>query len=281
MGVQKPMVAVQTGFAEINGAKIYYEVSGEGQPLLMVHAGIANKSMWDDQFDFFAQKYKVVRYDMRGFGQSLPVAGDYQRHEDIRALLDFLKIDHTSLMGCSMGGGACMNFGLDYPDRADALIMVGSAPVGFSYDEWSPSPLDEEMEAAYQKGDLERTDEVGMRIFVDGKGRTPDQVNPALRKKVYDMFMIALRNEKLLGKDVPPPSSAAKRIGELHLPVLIVMGDLDEEYIAKAADFMAANIPGARKIIMPGTAHLPNVEFPKEFNAHVQEFLDSLPTNRL
>jgi 3-oxoadipate enol-lactonase len=270
------MVAVQTGVAEINGAKIYYEVSGEGQPLVMVHAGIANKAMWDDQFDFFAQKYKVVRYDMRGFGQSPPVAGDYQRHEDIRALLDFLKIDHAYLMGCSMGGGACMNFVLDYPDRADALIMVGSAPSGFSYDEWSPSPLDEEMEAAYQKGDMERVNELGMQVFVDGKGRTPDQVNPALRKKIYDMNMIALRNEKLMGTDVPLPTPAAKRIGELKLPVLIVIGDLDEEYIAKAADFMAANIPGARKIVMHGTAHLPNMEFPKEFNAHTQEFLARL-----
>lgn len=273
------MVAVQTGVAEINGAKIYYEVSGEGQPLLMVHAGIANKSMWDDQFDFFAQKYKVVRYDMRGFGQSLPVVDDYQRHEDIRALLDFLKIDRAYLMGCSMGGGACMNFALDYPDRADALIMVGSGPGGFSYDEWSPSPLDEEMEAAYEKGDLERINELGMQIFVDGKGRTPDQVNPALRKKVYDMNMIALRNEKLMGKDVSPPTPAVQRIGELHLPVLIIIGDLDEEYIAKAADFMASNISDAHKIVMNGTSHLPNMEFPKEFNAHVQEFLDSLPTN--
>jgi pimeloyl-ACP methyl ester carboxylesterase len=271
------MGAVQTGFAEINGTKIYYEVAGEGQLFVMVHAGIANKSQWDDQFDFFAQKYKVVRYDMRGYGQSLPVADDYQRHEDIRALMDFLNIDHAYLMGCSMGGGACMNFALEYPNRADALIMVGSAPVGFSYDEWSPSPLDEEMDAAYQKDDLEHVNEVAMKIFVDGTGRTPDQVNPALRKKVYDMNMIALRNEKQMGKDLPLPTSAAQRIAELHLPVLIVMGDLDEEYIHRAADFMANNIPGARKIVMHGTAHLPNVEFPQEFNAHVQEFLDSLP----
>jgi len=272
------MVAVQTGFADINGARIYYEVAGEGQPFLMVHAGIADKSMWDDQFDFFAQNYRVVRYDMRGFGQSPPVASDYQRHEDIRALLDFLDIDHAYLMGCSMGGGACMNFALEYPDRADALMMVGSAPVGFSYDDWSPSPLDEEMEAAYKRGDLERVNELSMQVFVDGKGRTPDQVNPALRKKVYDMNRVALRNEKLLGKDVPLPTSAAQRISELRLPVLIVIGELDEEYIARAADFMAANIPGARKVVMPGTAHLPNMEFPKEFNAHVQAFLDSLPT---
>ena len=83
------MAAVRTGFADINGAKIYYEVAGEGQPFLMVHAGIADKSMWDAQFDFFARDYQVVRYDMRGFGQSPPVADDYQRHEDMRALLDF------------------------------------------------------------------------------------------------------------------------------------------------------------------------------------------------
>lgn len=271
------MASVQSGFAEINGAKIYYEVAGEGQPFLMVHAGIANKSMWDDQFDFFAKRYKVVRYDMRGFGQSPPVADDYQRHEDIRALLDYLKIDHAILMGCSMGGGACMNFALEYPERTDALIMVGSAPIGFGYEDWSPSPLDEEMDDALEKGDLERANEVSMRIFIDGIGRSPDQVNPTLRKKVYDMNMIALRNMNLLGKDVPLPVPAAERIKDLRLPVLIVIGDLDEEYIARAADFMETNISSSRKIVMQGTAHLPNMEFPNEFNAHVQEFLDSLP----
>lgn len=271
------MTSLQSGFAEINGAKIYYEVAGQGHPFLMVHAGIASQSMWDEQFEFFAKNYKVVRYDMRGYGQSPALADDYQRHEDIRALLDYLNIEHAYLMGCSMGGGACMNFALDHPDRTDALIMVGSAPGGFAYDDWSPSPLDEAMDAAYAKGDLERVNEVAMQIFVDGTGRTPDQVNPALRQKVYNMNMIALRNEKLMGKDVPPPVSAAKRIADLHLPVLIVIGDLDEDYISRAANFMASNIPGSRTIVMPGTAHLPNMEFPQEFNAHVQTFLDSLP----
>jgi 3-oxoadipate enol-lactonase len=267
------MAAVQTGFAEINGAQIYYEVAGEGQPFVMVHAGIADNTMWDGQFEFFAQQYKVVRYDMRGYGKSLPVADDYQRHEDLRALLDHLNIDHAIVMGCSMGGGAAMNFALDYPERADALIMVGSGPSGFSYDDWSPSPLDEEMEAAYEKGDLERVNKLGLRIFVDGQGRAPDQVDPALRKKVYDMNMVALQNESKMGKDVPRPVPAAQQLGQLDLPVLIVMGDLDEEYIHRAADFMAASIPGARKVVMHGTSHLPNMEFPDEFNTHVQAFL--------
>lgn len=270
------MANAQTGFAEINGANLYYEVAGEGQPFVMVHAGIANKSQWDSQFDFFAKHYKVVRYDMRGYGQSQPVQADYQRHEDLRGVMDHLKIDHAIVMGCSMGGGAAMNFALDYPDRADALIMVGSGPSGFGYDDWSPSPLDEEMEAAYEAGDLERVNEVGMRIFVDGQGRTPDQVDPSLRKKVYDMNMIALRNEGKMGKDVGRPVPAAQQLAQLDLPVLIVMGDLDEEYIHRAFAFMAENIRGVQKVVMPGTSHLPNMEFPDAFNAHVQAFLDGI-----
>lgn len=271
------MANLQTGFADINGAKLYYEVAGEGQPLLMVHAGIANMAMWDDQAAFFAQRYKVVRYDMRGFGQSQPTADDFQQHEDIRALMDVLGIQRAILMGCSMGGGACMNFALEYPDRADALVMVGSAPRGFSYEDWSPSPLDEELEKASETGDLNLINELEMRIFVDGTGRTPEQVDPVMRRKVYEMNAIALENQPMMGKDVGTSIPAAVRIGELRLPVLVVLGDLDEEYTARAANFMVSNIPSARKVVMPGTAHLPNMEFPDEFNAHVQEFLDSPP----
>lgn len=270
------MADVQTGFAEINGARIYYEVAGEGQPFVMIHAGIASSAQWDDQFAYFAKHYKVVRYDMRGYGQSLPVPDDYQRHEDLRGLMDHLNIDHAIVMGCSMGGGAAMNFALDYPARADALIMVGSGPAGFGYDDWSPSPLDEEMEAAYEAGDMARVNEIGMRIFVDGQGRTPDQVDPALRKKVYDMNTIALANEGKNGKDLPRPVPAAQQLGSLKMPVLIVMGDLDEQYIHRAFAFMAENIPGAQTVVMPGTSHLPNMEFPDAFNAHVQAFLGGI-----
>lgn len=270
------MSAKQSGMAEVNGAKLYYEVAGEGQPFLLVHAGIANSQMWDGQFDVFARNYKVVRFDMRGYGRSAPVADDYQRHEDIRALLDYLGIESAILMGCSMGGGACMNFALEYPERADALIMVGSAPIGFSYEEWAPSPIDEQMEAAFEKGDLERVGELAMQIFIDGRGRMSDQVDPVLRKKVYDMYMIALRNEGLQGRDVPLESPAIGRVGQLSLPVLVISGDLDEEYIVKATGFMKSSIAGAQTVVMPGTAHLPNMEFPVEFNAHVQAFLEGL-----
>jgi pimeloyl-ACP methyl ester carboxylesterase len=132
------------------------------------------------------------------------------------------------------------------------------------------------MDAAYGAGDLERVNEVAMKIFIDGKGRTPDQVDPALRQKVYDMNMIALQHDAQQGKDVPLSVPAAYRMSDLKAPTLVVIGDLDEEYIMRAADFMMANIANVQKVVLHGTAHLPNMEFPDEFNSHVQAFLDGV-----
>lgn len=97
------MVDVQSGFAPINGANLYYEVAGQGHPLLLVHAGVADSSMWDDQFGVFAEQYRTIRYDMRGYGKSEPVAGEYANRDDLYALLKFLSVERTHLIGCSMG----------------------------------------------------------------------------------------------------------------------------------------------------------------------------------
>jgi pimeloyl-ACP methyl ester carboxylesterase len=271
------MNGLNSGFAHINGAKIYYESMGEGHPFVMVHAAIAHLAMWGEQVDYFKNNYRVIRYDMRGFGKSLPVPRiDFQHDEDLRALMDFLNIDRAYLMGCSKGGSVCMNFALNNPDRVAALIMVGSAPQGFSYPDWSPTPLIEAMEAAYGAGDLDQINELAMRMFVDGKGRTPDQVNSAMRKKIYDMYAIALQHEKQQGNELPQPYSAMNRLAELPMPVQIIYGDLDEDYTLRAADFMLKHIKHVRATLMHGTAHLPNMEFPQAFNTHLSEFLRTL-----
>src|SRR5262245_1060849 len=132
------MADVQTGFASANGAQLYYETAGSGHPLVMVHAGIADCRMWDDQFQFFAGKYRVVRFDMRGYGKSAPIAGDFYLHRDLNGLLDFLEIKRAYLMGCSKGGRAIVDFALEYPQKAAALITVGSEPSGFKFD--APEP---------------------------------------------------------------------------------------------------------------------------------------------
>jgi pimeloyl-ACP methyl ester carboxylesterase len=105
------------GFAEVNGAKLFYEVTGAGHPSVLLHEGIADSRMYDDQFHAFAQHYRVVRFDIRGFGQSdlPPRDASVALYEDLNGLLAFLGIKKTYVLGMSMGGAIALDFTLAHP----------------------------------------------------------------------------------------------------------------------------------------------------------------------
>jgi pimeloyl-ACP methyl ester carboxylesterase len=264
----------ETGKADVNGALLHYEVAGEGEPLILVHAGIADGRMWDGQIEAFARRYRVIRYDLRGFGKTAMVDGPYSHHEDLRGLLDALGVERAHLVGCSMGGGAVLDFARRHPERAGALVLVGSAVSGFEADFDPPEQWDE-LVAADEAGDLERVSELEVRIWVDGPGRRPEDVDRTVRELVYEMNLIALRNDASgLGEEVPPDPPAADRLSEIQAPSLVVVGDSDQPFTLAAADLLASELPNARKVVMRGTAHLPNMERPEEFNGIVLEFLE-------
>jgi pimeloyl-ACP methyl ester carboxylesterase len=268
--------APESGFAEVNGASLYYEILGEGEPLVLLHAGIADGRMWDGQFEAFAEGYRAVRYDRRGFGRSAIVEGPYSHHDDLRGLLDYLGIERAGLVGCSMGGGAAIDFALRHPERARALVLVGSAVSGVESDEDPPEEWDE-LVAADAAGNLERVSELEVRIWVDGPYRGPEEVDPLVRDLVREMNLIALRNEASeLGEEMPADLPAASRLVEIRAPTLIVVGELDRPEIVAKAELLERSIPGARRVVMPGTAHVPNMEKPAEFNRIVLEFLDGI-----
>ncbi len=264
------------GFADINGAKIYYEFEGAGKVLVMIHAGIADHRMWDDQFAEFAKDYKVIRYDMRSYGKTVPVEGEYAGHADLYALLQYLNVEKACVMGCSKGGGIAMNFTLEHPEMVTGLIMVCSGPNGFEFDE-PPPPQWDELVAAWKSGDLDKTAAMETHIWVDGLMRTPDQVDAKIRDKVTEMNLIALKNEKLglNSKEIDLDPPAAKRLGEIQVPTLLIVGEYDTPYLIAAGDFMEANIAGAQKIVLP-SAHVPSMERPREFNQHVRAFLKGI-----
>lgn len=267
----------QTGYAEINGARLYYEVVGQGHPLVFVHAWIADNTMWDGQVAALARDYRVIRYDNRGFGKTEPVDGEFSAREDLYALLKSLGVDRTYLVGCSNGGSIAMDFTLEHPDMVDALVMVSSGPGGLNLDVPMPAQFDE-AEEAWKAKDWERVLELETQVWIDGQGRTPAQVDPAVREHAKAMNrQVKAYEAKGLGKAKPglqPP--AVQRLDELHLPVLIVCGDLDEPYAGAAADYMEQHIAGARKVVMHGTAHLPSLEQPAEFNRILLDFLRPL-----
>jgi pimeloyl-ACP methyl ester carboxylesterase len=268
----------KSGFVNIDGAQIYYETAGRGTPFVMIHAGVADSRQWNNEFAFFAPNYQVLRYDMRGYGKSEPVDGEFSHMSDLVSILDALEIQEPLVvMGCSMGGGLAMDFALTHPSRVKALIMVGSGPSGLKLD--VPTlPKFAEVEKAFEAGDLDQVAELETQIWFDGSGRSPQQVNQAMRSLAYEMNRRALDYEaKELGKRLPSTETPAfDRLPNLDIPVLVIVGAHDTPYILAAADYMVEHIPSARKAKIEDAAHLSNMDHPYEFQTIVRTFLESL-----
>lgn len=273
-----PIPQMNSGFVKIDNAQIYYEMAGIGMPLVMIHAGVADSRQWNNEFANFSNAYHVIRYDMRGIGKSEPAEGEYRHMSDLASLLNALEINEPLiLMGCSMGGSLALDFALTYPKRVKALIMVGSGPSGLELDVKTPVKF-AAAEKAFKAGDLDLVAEIETQIWFDGMDRTPEQVNPTMRKLLYDMNRLALSHEvKQLGKRLPNTEAPAfDRLNALDIPVLIIVGSHDTPYIRAAADYMEANLKFGRKAIIEDAAHLPNMDQPDEFQEIVQDFLTNL-----
>jgi pimeloyl-ACP methyl ester carboxylesterase len=262
-----------SGTAEINNAQLYYEVKGEGHPLILLHAGVADSRMWDDQFDVFAEKYRVVRFDYRGFGRSSMPAGSFSNIEDVRALLDFLEIASSYIIGISFGGLIAIDFTVAYPERVDALILGAPSVSGDTPSDGVRQFWQEEDEMV-DNGDLAGATELNLRLWVDGLHREAGEVDSAVRQMVYDMQM------NIFQKDVPddieeidPDSPAIDRLDELTMPVQVLVGSLDLEEKVVLADRLEKEIPNSEKVVIPGVAHMLNMEKPEVFNSAVMKFL--------
>ena len=269
---------MKSGFVNSGNARLYYETAGQGIPLVMIHAGVADSRQWNNEFAAFARHYQVVRHDMRGYGKSEPADGEFNHMDDLVAVLNALNIhEPVVIMGCSMGGGLAMDFALTHPSRARALIMVGSAPSGLELDMPAPAKF-AEVEKAFESGDLDLVSELETQVWFDGTGRTPQQVDQAMRKLLYEMNRQALAHEiKRLGKRLPNTQVPAfDRLSNLEIPVLIVIGEHDTPYILAAADYMIERVQSAQKVIIKDAAHLPNMDHPEEFQSHITKFLEGL-----
>jgi len=262
-------------FAEVNGTRFHYEIVGEGHALVLVHAGIADGRMWDDQVHVFAQHYRIVRYDRRGFGNTPMVPGTYSHHQDLHELLKFLKVERAYLIGCSQGAKTIVDFTLEHPELTSAIVLVAPALSGFSFTGELP-PQAQQLEVAENAGDIEQVNELELQIWVDGPHRTPEQISSTVRERVREMNLIALKTPEDVGDEQALEPAAANRLSEIHTPTLVIAGDLDTPKTLAAADFLAQHIAGARKLSIGDAAHLPNMERVEVFNHHVLSFLGGL-----
>jgi 3-oxoadipate enol-lactonase len=262
------------GFLHAQGAPLYYEVAGQGYPLLLIHAGIADSSMWDEQSHVFAARYRVIRYDLRGYGKSEFPAGLFANHEDAAALLKFLNVKRAHVIGISFGSKIALDFTLVHPEMVASLVMVAPAAGGHN-----PSAdvirFNEEEEELLERGDLDGATELNLRMWVDGPKRTPEQVNPSVRRRVHDMqyhaFTVPIP-EAAEELELQPP--AITRLEEVSVPTLIIVGDYDIPDKLALAQKLADELPGAQQVVIPGVAHMVTMEKPEEFNRVVLDFLN-------
>jgi len=264
-------------------AGIAFDDRGSGSPLVLVHAGVADRRMWDPQLPALANEHRVIRYDARGFGESLPPLGPWSQHTDLLGLLDELLIARTHLVGASMGAGIAVEAALARPSTIDSLILAapGGALLGESPVELRPvwaAEVD-----ALDRGDVAAAVEVNLRAWVDGPDREPGTVDPAMRAFVGRMQREAFElpewdQEQTPEHELSPPAVA--RLRELACPVLVVVGDADQPSIRSTAERIAAEAPGARLVVWPGVAHMLTLERPDEFAYLVLAFLAEVETAR-
>lgn len=267
---------ILSGMANINGAQLYYEVKGTGPPLLLVHAGVAYSRMWEAQFEAFSGMYRVIRFDLRGFGRSNMPSGSFSNHGDIRALLDFLSVKTVYLLGISFGGMVALDFTLAYSDYVKALVL-GAPSVGGASPSERIRQFWEAEDAALEKGDLEGATELNLNLWVDGPHRKADQVSPEVRELVREMQLNIFRKaipDEVEEIDLDPP--AIERLREIEIPVQVMVGDLDLEEKLELADRLVREMPDCKKVVIPGVAHMLNMEKPEEFNRSVFDFLSNV-----
>jgi pimeloyl-ACP methyl ester carboxylesterase len=261
--------------AVVNGTRLYYETAGSGNPLVLIHGNTLDSRMWDDQFDEFASHYKVVRYDMRGYGQSdLPSGTPYAPAEDLRALLSHLDISHAHILGLSRGGAVAIDFALTYPEATDSLILADTGFWKFSWIEFG------EFSSQVREAAVTYGIEVARERWLEGALFAPAMECPKLAARLNQMVAAYsgwhwVNDEALVFLDPPP----IQQLDTIAVPTLVLVGERDIQDFNAIADVVQQRIPNAVKLVLPGVGHVSNMEDPAHFNAVVLDFLALEPLN--
>ncbi len=272
----------ESGFVPVDGGRLYYEVEGQGHPLLLIHGGLGDLRMWDGQVPGFEERYRVIRYDTRGFGRTETDDVEFSNRADAVRVLDHLGAASAYVAGQSRGGMIALDLALEHPERVDALVSVASGVGGLGpqLPEGADSPPWDEMERLWESKDWERLAELETQVWVDGWGQPATRVDAGLRARVHGWILASYRAEKNEGKPQPLDPPAAERLGELRVQTLVLVGAVDEPGGVAAGRHLAASVAGARLVELPGVAHMIQLEEPERFNRLVLDFLAEVERER-
>lgn len=274
----------ETIWIDIPGGRLAAQDEGAGPPIVLVHSAVVNRRSWDRVVPHLvAAGYRVVRYDMRGFGESASEDVEFVAHEDLLAVLGHLGLERVALAGNSMGAVFSLDALLAAPDRFVAFVWVGGGIGGFDKEPSTPGEeqLFEAEAAAEEAGDWDLAAELDTRIWmdgwVDGVSQPSDRVAPDVRAAMKAMDRELLEPGRVYGKRIKPASTAFERLESITQPTLVVIGDLDTVGTRAAAEIVAERVPGARIERLPGVAHIVGMEVPERLASLIVEHLAPLP----
>ena len=261
-----------TGYAPADGTSLYYEVAGEGSPVVLLHPGQGGSVLWDRQFLPFARDHQVIRYDARGFGRSERPDTPFSPYEDLRAVLDALGVARAALVGLSYGGLTAIDFAIAYPKRVSALVLVNAGLSGYRYAHLAD--VFARLRAASEREDRDAWIEVQLETWFDGPTRKAHQVDRAARDEVGRILSEQVTRNRARGHSPQERDlGAVERLSEIRAPTLVVESALDVPDIHIIASLLEDRIRDAKRVVIENAAHLVNVERPDEFAAAVLPFL--------
>ncbi|HLO00466.1 MAG TPA: alpha/beta fold hydrolase [Pyrinomonadaceae bacterium] len=261
-----------SGYVELNGRKLYYETTGDGYPLVLLHAAGMNRKMWDDQVEVFSKHYQVIRYDARGAGESDVPQHPFSLSEDLYKLLRFLAIGKAHILGMSLGGITAIDFCLEHQQMVDALILASPGISGYVYSEPYQQKMNRMFSAARQGGVS-----AFVKACLEDVALAPAKEQVAARQKMAEMLT---ENYKALFVDPGlarwPEPRAIERVQEIGVPTLILTGERDDADFQEMGRLLRENIEGSQYVVLGGTGHMLNMEQPEEFNRTVLGFLSEI-----
>lgn len=257
---------------QIHGADIAWDEGGSGPPLLLLHAGIVDRRMWEDVWPMLTARFRTIRFDFRGYGETPLPDGPFVYGADAVALLRSLGIERAHVMGVSVGAGVAADVALVQPEMVDRLVLVAPGLPGWEWGE-AMDEFDEAETAAIERGDLEEASWLNVRFWLDGPTRGPEDVDPALRERVFAMQHRAFEMDNPAAEGGWLVSDRGDKLDRITAPTLVVVGELDQPDFATMGAEIASRIPDARLQMLSGVAHLPPMEDPDQFASVVIPFL--------